>query len=96
MGDSLHTAGHDLLLASRAIPALLTARYRELAVGSLGAVLLYSTLVVAYRLFLSPIARFPGPKLAAATEWYEFYFQLIKDGQWGRQVERLHEKYGKR
>jgi hypothetical protein len=51
----------------------------------------YGIGLVVYRLFLSPISRFPGPKLAATTEWYEFYFQLVKDGQWGNQVKRMHD-----
>lgn len=69
-------------------------RYHDLAVVSLAGFLLYGIGLVVYRLFLSPISRFPGPKLAAATEWYEFYFQLVKGGQWGNQVKRMHEQYG--
>ncbi|KAL8968959.1 MAG: hypothetical protein Q9183_002231, partial [Haloplaca sp. 2 TL-2023] len=63
------------------------------AAGLVAGVVIYILALVFYRVFLSPIAAFPGPKLAAATEWYEFYYQLVQDGQWGRQVARLHEQY---
>jgi hypothetical protein len=48
-----------------------------------------------YRLYFSPIAKFPGPKLAAATLWYEFYYDVIKSGQYIFEIERMHKKYGK-
>ena len=47
-----------------------------------------------YRLYLSPIAKFPGPKLAALTFWYEFYFDVIKRGRYTWQLGKLHEQYG--
>lgn len=31
-----------------------------------------------WRLYLSPIAQFPGSRWAALTLWYEFYFDIIK------------------
>ncbi|PKX96413.1 cytochrome P450 [Aspergillus novofumigatus IBT 16806] len=61
------------------------------AVG-LGAI--YLLWVVLDRLYLSPIARFPGPKLAALTHLYEFYWDTICCGQFTFQIGRLHEKYG--
>jgi hypothetical protein len=48
-----------------------------------------------HRLYLSPIAKFPGPKLAAATLWYEFYYDVTKKGQYMFEIERMHKKYGK-
>lgn len=48
-----------------------------------------------YRLFFSPIAGFPGPKLAALTYWYEFYYDVVKDGQYIFQIEKLHKCYGR-
>jgi hypothetical protein len=47
-----------------------------------------------YRLLLSPIAGFPGPKLAALTQWYECYYNVILPGQFFLHIEALHDKYG--
>lgn len=49
---------------------------------------------VVYRLYAHPLAGFPGPKLAAATFLYEFYYDVIKGGMYIWEVERMHEKYG--
>lgn len=55
----------------------------------------YTIFLTVYRLYFSPISHIPGPKLAAATWWYEFYYQVIKGGQFFKEVARLHEQYGK-
>lgn len=47
-----------------------------------------------YRLYLSPIAKFPGPKLAALTQWYETYYDVYLDGKFTLHFKELHEKYG--
>ncbi|KAI0103057.1 cytochrome P450 [Nemania sp. FL0031] len=50
--------------------------------------------LVTYRLYFHPLSHFPGPKLAAATGWYEFYFQYWLDGQYIFETERMVKKYG--
>lgn len=47
-----------------------------------------------YRLFLSPVARIPGPRLAAITFWYEFYYDVLKKGQYTWKLKELHKQYG--
>ncbi|KAM3087825.1 hypothetical protein ACMFMG_001894 [Clarireedia jacksonii] len=47
-----------------------------------------------YRLFLHPLAKFPGPKLAAITHWYEGYYDIIHKGRYIFHVGELHKKYG--
>lgn len=46
------------------------------------------------RLYLSPIAHIPGPKLAALTQYYEFYYDIILGGQYTSKIIELHKKYG--
>lgn len=55
----------------------------------------YQLAKILYNLYFHPLAKFPGPKLAAATHAYEFYWSVIRDGQFIWEIERLHKKYGR-
>ncbi len=65
-----------------------------LAVIVAAAVLLYLVGLAIYRLYFSPIAKFPGPKLAALTLWYEAWYDIVKGGQYTFEIGRMHETYG--
>lgn len=72
----------------------------EMAAQDLIALLVLS--IVAYlagltlfRALLHPLSNVPGPKLAAVTGWYEFYFDCVKHGQYAFHIQSLHKQYGK-
>jgi cytochrome P450 len=47
-----------------------------------------------YRLYWSPLAAYPGPKLAVLSNWYEFYYDVILQGQFTSKIQKLHKQYG--
>jgi len=57
-------------------------------------VFLYTAVLVIYRLYLSPLANFPGRNLAALTLWYEFYYDYFKRGKYVWEIADMHAKYG--
>lgn len=59
-----------------------------------GCSLLGLGIAITYRLYLSPIAKFPGPKLAALTFLYEFYYDVWQEGKYTWKIRDLHDKYG--
>jgi hypothetical protein len=48
-----------------------------------------------YRLYLHPLSKFPGPKAAAVTSWYEGYYEILLKGQYSKQIAKLHDEYGR-
>jgi hypothetical protein len=47
------------------------------------------------RLWLNPLARIPGPRLAALTGLYEFYYECILGGKYIFEIQRMHQHYGR-
>ena len=68
--------------------------HRVVPVALLAAALLYLVGVPVYRLYWSPIAKFPGPKLAAASYLYELYYDIVKRGKYTFKIGELHAQYG--
>lgn len=56
--------------------------------------ILYCVAVVTYRLYFHPLRSIPGPRLAAATSWYDFYYDVFLKGELLFKIKELHEIYG--
>ncbi|KAH9237209.1 hypothetical protein K456DRAFT_1830178 [Colletotrichum gloeosporioides 23] len=56
--------------------------------------LLYGTVLATYRVTCHPLAAIPGPRLAAATFWYEIWFDVVRWGRYTHEIKRMHEVYG--
>ena len=56
----------------------------------------YIITLAVHRLYLTPLARFPGPWLAAFTLWYEFYYDVVLRGRYTWKICEMHRKYGMR
>lgn len=56
--------------------------------------IVYPMYLAIFRLYFSPISGFPGPKLAAVTGWYEFYYDFWKNGKYIFEIKKMHERYG--
>ncbi len=52
--------------------------------------------LVCYRLYFHPLKSFPGPRLAAVTDFYQGYYASWKNGMFLKRLEELHRVYGKR
>jgi hypothetical protein len=50
--------------------------------------------IAAYRVFFHPLSKFPGPKLATLTTWYEAYYDVGRQGRYIFEVEKMHKIYG--
>lgn len=51
--------------------------------------------VLTYRLYLHPLARFPGPRVAAASFLYEVYWDFVGNGAYLFKTQGMHDKYGR-
>ena len=66
----------------------------QAAIGAILIGLTYTLTLAIRRIYFSPISHFPGPKLAIATFWYQFYYDVLLSGQYIWKVRDLHKKYG--
>lgn len=62
--------------------------------GLVLALLAYYLWRIVYNIFLHPLANFPGPWWAGVSYLPEIYFDVIKGGQYFKEVEKMHTRYG--
>jgi hypothetical protein len=47
-----------------------------------------------YNLLFHPLRHIPGPRLAAATYFLEFYYDVVLFGRYTNRIKEMHDKYG--
>ncbi|PLN82533.1 cytochrome P450 [Aspergillus taichungensis] len=62
--------------------------------AAIGAFAVYVVARCIYDLYFHPLRNFPGPKRAAIWSFYEFYYDVIKDGTYLWEIEKMHQEYG--
>ncbi|KAG6366081.1 hypothetical protein INS49_000257 [Diaporthe citri] len=97
MGDSFDTS-------SAALPGPMAWRFQQLAQLRIPKLSLALALVMIctvgifsrcfYNLYLHPLGKIPGPKLAAMTSLPDFYYDIVKDGSYLFDIQKMHENYG--
>lgn len=56
---------------------------------------IFATALAIHRITWHPLARFPGPKLAAVTGWYETYYDCFLLGKFSNHLDEMHKVYGR-
>lgn len=60
----------------------------------LGSVVAYALVTIIYRLYIHPLSRFPGPRLAAVTGLYEMYYAAWGTASFDDEIDKMHQQYG--
>ena len=79
----LHSLYHDA-----------TASVQNVLLALIAAVLTWSCWSAFYNVYSHPLARFPGPKLAAASKYWLFYQEFVKGVSLSDVRDKLHAQYG--
>lgn len=58
------------------------------------AALLYRTFQLIKNIFFHSLSHIPGPRLAAASRLYEWYYDCVLIGQYCFKIRDLHDEYG--
>jgi hypothetical protein len=58
-------------------------------------VVIYAVTRCIYNLFMHPLRKIPGPKLAGICSIYDFYYDVVKGGTYLWKIREMHDRYGK-
>ena len=67
----------------------------QLLPAGFAAIVLFSFGFLVYQTWFHPLAKIPGPRLAAATGWLAFYNNVVRRSVLPLVVIRLHNELGK-
>ncbi|WPB07075.1 uncharacterized protein RHO25_011735 [Cercospora beticola] len=71
-----------------------TANFSIIMSVSVSLLLVWATQRMFYRLYFHPLAGFPGPRIAAFTRAYEFYYDVFLSGDYTFAIKEMHQRYG--
>lgn len=78
------------------LPSIASSSAFDIASTFFAIYIVYLVSVSIHRLYFSQYAKFPGPRLAALTYGYMFYYDAIAGkGQYIYKIKELHEQYSK-
>ena len=64
------------------------------AIAICGGLIIFCVAISCFNLFLHPLSRFPGPRLAALSGWWLVYHELIRGQSLTDVFSTLHQRYG--
>jgi hypothetical protein len=47
-----------------------------------------------YNLYFHPLCKIPGPRVAAVSSFYDFWYDVVKGGTYLWEIRKMHEVYG--
>jgi hypothetical protein len=78
------------------VPAISSMFSARNVLGLFGIWIVYKILQALYNVSpFHPLSGIPGPKLAAASYWPEFYHDVVRFGCYSKEIRKMHEVYGK-
>ncbi|KAG4032396.1 hypothetical protein MFRU_007g02990 [Monilinia fructicola] len=60
----------------------------------IGILVAHQLIISTYNLLFHPLRYVPGPQLAAATYFLEFWYDVVLFGRYTKRIEQMHEQYG--